>query len=136
VDGFKYMRVPEVELLWWEGCPSTDRARSELALALAELGLPDAEVRMREICTDAQARATGFGGSPTILIDGEDQIGATPTRPRDGDGAGAGAGEGDDSGGLSCRIYRRRDGRISPTPDPDDLRDALRRAATRPEARR
>jgi hypothetical protein len=28
-------------------------------------------------------------------------------------------------------VYRRRDGRISPLPDPDDLRDALRRAAER-----
>jgi hypothetical protein len=32
---------------------------------------------------------------------------------------------------LGCRIYRRRDGRISPTPDPDDLREALRLAAAR-----
>jgi len=30
---------------------------------------------------------------------------------------------------LTCRVYRRRDGRISPTPDPDDLREALGRAA-------
>jgi hypothetical protein len=125
------MRVPEVELLWWDGCPSTERARSELALALAELGLPDAEIRMREIRTDAQARAAEFGGSPTILIDGQDLVGAPPARPGDGE-----LGDGDEPGGLSCRIYRRRDGRISPTPDPDDLREALRRAATRAEARR
>jgi hypothetical protein len=26
-------------------------------------------------------------------------------------------------------VYHRRDGKISPTPDPDDLRAALRRAA-------
>jgi hypothetical protein len=116
------MRVPEVELLWWEGCPSTERARSELARALAELGLPGAEVRMREIRTDAQARTIGFGGSPTILIDGRDLTGEP--------------GDGDQPGGLSCRIYRRRDGRISPTPDPDDLRDALRAAATGLQTRR
>jgi hypothetical protein len=125
------MRVPEIELLWWEGCPSTERAASELALALAELRLPDAEVRMREIRTDTQARAAGFGGSPTILIDGEDLVGATRIRPGDLE-----LGDGDESGALGCRIYRRRDGRISPTPDPDDLRDALRRAATRAEAGR
>jgi hypothetical protein len=33
-------------------------------------------------------------------------------------------------------LYRRRDGRISPTPDPDDLREALRRAAARLEVNR
>ena len=126
------MRVPDIELLWWEGCPSTERARSELALALAELGLPGAEFRMREIRTQAQARAVGFGGSPTILIDGQDLAGAPSTRPGDGNQQG----DGDQQGGLSCRIYRRRDGRISPTPDPEDLRDALRRAATRAETRR
>jgi hypothetical protein len=30
-------------------------------------------------------------------------------------------------------VYRRRDGRLSPTPDPHDLREALRRAAERVE---
>jgi hypothetical protein len=30
--------------------------------------------------------------------------------------------------GLTCRVYRRRDGRVSPTPDPADVRDALREA--------
>ena len=34
---------------------------------------------------------------------------------------------------LTCRVHRRRDGRVSPVPDPDDLRDALRRAAARAE---
>ncbi len=49
-----------------------------------------------------------FAGSPTILIDGTDVVPA------------------DDAVGLNCRVYRRRDGRVSPTPDPEDLRDALR----------
>jgi hypothetical protein len=30
--------------------------------------------------------------------------------------------------GLTCRVYRLRDGRVSPKPDPDDLRDTLRAA--------
>jgi hypothetical protein len=30
-------------------------------------------------------------------------------------------------------VYRRRDGRITPLPDPEDLRDALRAAAQREE---
>jgi hypothetical protein len=106
-----------VELLWWEGCPSTERAFDALREALTELGLDDVHVRAREIQTDEDAQDAGFVGSPTILIDGEDFVPAA-------------AGE---QIGLSCRVYRRRDGRISPLPDPDDLREALQRAAERAE---
>ncbi len=108
------MSIPELELLWWEGCPSTERALAELREALEDVGLGDAEIRIREIDSDATAEQAGFRGSPTILIDGEDFARA----------------DGDDIG-LGCRIYRRRDGRISPTPDPDDLREALKHAAAR-----
>jgi hypothetical protein len=109
------MRIPEIELLWWEGCPSTERALYELRDALSDVGLSEIEVRMREIRTDADADDVEFKGSPTILIDGADVL--------------ARGNRGDEPIGLSCRVYRRRDGRISPTPDPDDLREALRRAA-------
>ena len=64
-----------------------------------------------------ESRSVGFVGSPTILIDGADVAPPSQEEPV----------------GLSCRVYRRRDGRISPTPDPDDLREALRRAAERVE---
>ena len=49
-------------------------------------------------------------GSPTIRIDGEDLF---PP--------------GEEPAGLTCRIYRLRDGRVSPLPDPADLREALAR---------
>ena len=114
------MRTPDVELLWWEGCPSTEAALSELRAALEELGLAGAEVRVREIVSDTAAATAGFVGSPTILVDGAD---IAP--PADGEPV-----------GLTCRIYRRRDGRISPLPDPDDLREALRGAAERVEVNR
>ena len=104
-----------VELLWWEGCPSTDRALGELRAALEELNLPD-EVAMREIGTDQEAEAARFTGSPTILINGVELMEAL------------GRGAGDEPAGLNCRVYRRRDGRVSPTPDPEDLREALRGA--------
>jgi hypothetical protein len=114
------MRVPDLELLWWEGCPSTERALADLRQALAAVGLADAEVRMREVATDQEAAEARFVGSPTILIDGADLVPAADDEPI----------------GLSCRVYRRRDGRISPVPDPDDLREALRRAAERVEVTR
>ncbi|HET6866426.1 MAG TPA: hypothetical protein VFH80_10965 [Solirubrobacteraceae bacterium] len=101
-----------VELLWWEGCPSTEGALEAVREALSDLGLSNVEVHRREIATDDDAQAAGFVGSPTILIDGEDLVPAAA----------------DETIGLSCRVYRRRDGRISPIPDPDDLREALQRA--------
>jgi hypothetical protein len=110
----------KVELLWWEGCPSTERAIEAVREALTELGLDEAHLRVREIQTDEAAQDAGFVGSPTILIDGEDIVPAA----------------GDEHIGLSCRVYRQRDGRISPLPDPDDLREALRRAAERAEVTR
>lgn len=111
------MRDLDIELLWWEGCPSTDRARAAVREALDELGLDGTEIRMREIKDDADAREAGFVGSPTILIDGLDLVPAAA----------------EEQIGLSCRVYRRRDGRVSPIPDPDDLREALRRATERAE---
>jgi hypothetical protein len=114
------VREPDIQLLWWEGCPSTERALAELREALVDVGLPDVEVQLKEIETEADAHDAGFAGSPTILIDGADVV-----SPADGNVI-----------GLSCRVYRRRNGTISPTPDPDDLREALRRALERVEVSR
>jgi hypothetical protein len=100
-----------VELLWWEGCPSHPHALDELRSILRSEGL-DAEVERREIESDEQAARERFPGSPTIRIDGEDVV-----PPGEGEPV-----------GLTCRVYRLRDGRPSPTPDPADVRDAVRRA--------
>jgi hypothetical protein len=101
-----------IELLFWAGCPSHPEALADLRTALAELGRDPGSVRVVEIATDAAAEAEAFPGSPTIRVAGGDLF---PP------GAGAPI-------GLTCRVYHRRDGRVSPTPDPDDLRDALRAA--------
>jgi hypothetical protein len=105
----------EIELLWWDGCPSTERALDELHEALRDVGLGDLPVHRREIRTDSEAEAAGFVGSPTILVGGE-EVAPLVT---------------DEEPGLACRVYRRRDGRISPTPDPDDVRETLRRVLAR-----
>ena len=104
---------PRVEFLWWRECPSWERALAMLREAMKEAGIDPALVEAREIDTDEAAEGERFPGSPTIRIDGED------LQP---------PGEGDPTG-LSCRVYRRRDGRSSPLPDPEDLREALRAAA-------
>src|SRR3712207_4983010 len=100
-----------VELLWWQGCPSTPEALDDLRRALDEEGA-EAEVQLIEVESDEQARAERFPGSPTIRIDGEDVLPADDGEPFS----------------LTCRVYRTRDGSISPTPDPEDVREAVRRA--------
>jgi hypothetical protein len=101
----------KVELLWWDGCPSHPETLADLERVLEEEGA-QAEVELIEIETDDQAGAERFVGSPTIRIDGEDAFPPGEEEPF----------------GLTCRIYRLRDGRVSPTPDPEDLREAVRRA--------
>jgi hypothetical protein len=114
-------RTPTVELLWWEGCPSTERALTELRSAVSEFGLDGRGVALREIRTDEEAVAHEFAGSPTILIDGVELMTVI------------GRGDGGEPAGLNCRVYHRRDGRVSPTPDPQDIRQALALACGREE---
>lgn len=101
-----------IELLWWEGCPSTARAATIVRDAMGAEGLDPGALELREVASDADAEHEGFVGSPTIRIDGRD------VAPVEGEPV-----------GLSCRIYHLRDGRVSPTPDPADVREAIRRAS-------
>jgi hypothetical protein len=102
---------PRVELLWWEGCPSTEPARELLSQVLDEEGLDPTSVEMREVRSGTDAERERFVGSPTIRIGGV-EVAPEPEEPA----------------GLTCRVYRLRDGRSSPTPDPEDIRRAIREA--------
>ena len=103
--------MPDVELLYWDGCPSHPKALADLRAALDELGHPEIAVTLVEIATEQQAAERDFIGSPTVRVGGVD-----PMPPPAGEPT-----------GLSCRVYRLRDGRYSPTPDRADLREALHR---------
>ena len=99
----------KVELLYWEGCPSWPQALELVRAAMAEAGLDPSTLSVVQIDTEADADREGFVGSPTVRIDGRDiQPPAEPEPP-----------------GLTCRVYHLRDGRVSPLPDPDDLKEAL-----------
>jgi hypothetical protein len=78
---------------------------------MARAGLDPDTVVERELLADAEAERERFYGSPTIRVDGRD-IADPGTNPV----------------GLTCRVYRLRDGRISALPDPADVADALRAA--------
>lgn len=99
-----------VELLYWDGCPSHPAALEDLRDAMARAGLDPDAVVVREVPTEVAAREADFPGSPTIRVDGRDIVDSA-----------------DEPRGLVCRVYRRRDGRISPTPDPQDILEALTR---------
>ncbi len=97
-----------VELLFWAGCPSHPQALADLRTRMALLGLDPDRVEIREIGSESEAESERFVGSPTIRVNGADVV-----DPADRPAA------------LTCRVYHRRDGRVSPTPDPADVHDAL-----------
>jgi hypothetical protein len=98
-----------IEVLHWEGCPSTPEAVELLERVLADRGVADG-IELREVTTQEEAEELRFPGSPTIRIDGRDvdPLGAAG-RPS-----------------LTCRIYHLPDGRVSPIPTRDQLEEALR----------
>jgi hypothetical protein len=100
--------TPSVELLWWEGCPSTDEALAMLREEMAVAGLDAGAIDVREVSTDVDAQREEFVGSPTIRINGRD-VQPVPDEPI----------------GLSCRVYRLADGRISPLPPREEVRQTL-----------
>lgn len=103
-----------VEVLWWEGCPTHEQAADVLRDTLADLGRGEVTVVERQVRTRDEARRLAFPGSPTF------QVGRRDLFPTDAPPA------------LSCRVYTRPDGRISPLPDRDDLATRLRAALARP----
>jgi peroxiredoxin len=103
-----------VELLWWEGCPSHERAADLLNSTLADLKRGDVAVVRREVTTPGEAARLNFPGSPTFQVGRRDlfPVEAAPA--------------------LNCRVYRTADGRFSPLPDAADLAARLREALARP----
>ena len=97
-----------MEFLWWKGCPSSEEALAELREEMAALGLDPQTVQVREVSNDADAKREEFVGSPTIRVDGRD------VQP-----------PGEEPVGLTCRVYRLRDGRVSALPDRADVRAGL-----------
>jgi hypothetical protein len=101
--------TPRVELFWWAECPSWERTLEILREEMAAAGYDAGAIAVTEVTDEAQAERLGFPGSPTIRVDGADV-----------------QDPGDNPIGLSCRVYREPDGRISPLPDRADIRAALR----------
>ena len=114
LTGTRPVSSPRLELLCWRECPSHERARDMLCDVLVDLGFDPTSVTYTWVDSDADATRRQFVGSPTFRAGDSDLFPPEPNEPY----------------GLSCRLYVRRDGRPSPVPDIDDLRDALRSALT------
>ncbi len=104
----------KVEFFYWADCPSHERALALLLEVMAEERI-QAPLEIVEVKTEAEAQQYKFYGSPTIRIAGGD-IDPLP--------------EDSVQTGLTCRAYRRADGRISPLPPRELIVAAFRRTST------
>jgi hypothetical protein len=105
--------MPKIEFFYVEDCPSHEPALKILREVLAEAHILD-PIEETEVKNEQEARLYQFYGSPTIRINGQDifppPVGVTEPC-------------------LTCRAFRRADGRISPLPPRDLIAAALQRIA-------
>ena len=97
----------EVEILYFEGCPSYLEAEETLRWVLEEEGV-DAEVDLIAVNTTEEAQELRFAGSPTIRVDGDDLF-PVPKRAEYA---------------LGCRMYTTPEG-LRGAPTTEMLREAL-----------
>jgi hypothetical protein len=109
---WRTIRGVEARVVYFDGCPCWRRAADRLVQALMLIGRDEVRVGLVEVQSTADAATSGFAGSPTILIDGDDLFPGRPQRPE------LAAGE------LSCRLYSTSAG-LAGVPHVDDLVSAL-----------
>ena len=99
-----------VEVLYFDGCPSYQRLLPRLRDLVLEAGGEPDRITVRTVETVEAAVELRFLGSPTIRVDGE---GVDPSAVSRNDF------------GLKCRLYRGSQGQ-SGTPPDEWIRAALR----------
>ena len=103
------MRIREVEVLVFDGCPSVDVALDRARAAVATANVP-ADIRLVRVQDDGEAKRLRFLGSPTVRVDGVD---IDPSI------------EDYDHFGLQCRLYSVG-GRLEGAPPVEWIASALR----------
>ncbi len=71
----------QIEVLYFDGCPSYRTAEKTLREVLAKEGM-EAEVDMVAVNNDEEAQRLRFPGSPTIRVDGQDLPGSATSELR------------------------------------------------------
>src|SRR5215216_7749769 len=97
----------QMEILYFDGCPTYLKAEKTLREVLEEEGL-EAEVDLIAVNTDEEAQELRFAGSPTIRVNGEDLF-PVPERAEYA---------------LGCRMYTTPEG-LRGSPTTEMLRKAL-----------
>ncbi len=108
--------MPKIEFFYWVECPSHERAFAILQETMAAEHI-EAPVKIIEVKDEVEAERYQFYGSPTIRVDGVD-IAPLP--------------EDTAQPSLTCRAYRRADGRISPLPPRELIAAAFQRPSLTP----
>jgi hypothetical protein len=101
----------DVEVLVIPECPNEAKAMADVRSALDDVGLSRIPITKTVIDTQEEAERRHFGGSPTILIDGDDPFAAPGQSPA-----------------LACRLFATPAG-LAVVPDIRQLREAFKRAA-------
>jgi mercuric ion transport protein len=109
--------MPRVELIYDLDCPVVQATREALLRGFAEAGLRPAWKELDRRAAKSPPHATRYG-SPTILVEGRDVVGAEPV-----DGADA------------CRVYDHGPGGLRGVPPIPRIAAALRSATASPTAR-
>jgi hypothetical protein len=98
-----------VELVYDRACPNVDAARAVLRSAFAEIGVAPAWVEWDRSDRDNPDYVHGYG-SPTILVNGQDVVGAEPNADAD-----------------CCRLYSSNEGGLRGVPPVAQIVAAMRK---------
>ena len=101
--------MPKIEFFYYADCPSHERALELLREVMAAESI-NAPIEITEVISEDEAHRYNFFGSPTIRVNGIDTAPLPDDLPEPA---------------LTCRAYRRADGRISPLPPRELIAAAL-----------
>jgi mercuric ion transport protein len=103
--------MPKVEFIYDRDCPNVDSAREQLRRAFRAVGQPAHWLEWDRADPDSPAYVRRFG-SPTILVDGQDVAGASPSHGAD-----------------CCRVYQSTQGGFQGVPPLEAIASTLRNGA-------
>ena len=103
-----YSMSMTIELLYFDGCPTSKAVHQTLQEVLSEEGI-DAQIQLLPVNTAEEAQRVQFPGSPTIRVNGRDPFPVGGERQ---------------AWWLGCRMYPTSEG-LKGTPTKAMLREAL-----------